>query len=183
MRSFEPLRLLPLVPLGCTLHCLQMSNALHVSFDAATARTAEGSFIHSTQRGSTLRNMSPRNAASRAPCSHHRRTAWRSYVPRKSHVGTHFCNMILATIASIIEAKDLTQTQAADLTGQQQTDISSIINYRHDDYSVWPLMKVLSALGADIGIVINPDSGNERGIILPETLEAPEETVAPGMGP
>jgi hypothetical protein len=28
---------------------------------------ARNSFIHSTQRGSTLRNMSPRNAASSAP--------------------------------------------------------------------------------------------------------------------
>ena len=28
---------------------------------------AKNSFIHSTQRGSTLRNMSPRKAASRAP--------------------------------------------------------------------------------------------------------------------
>jgi predicted XRE-type DNA-binding protein len=99
--------------------------------------------------------------------------------PDEFRVKTHLCN----TIASIIEAKELTQKQAAELTDQQQTDISRIINYRHDDYSVWRLMKVLSALGADIGIMINPDSGNERGIILPETLEAPEETVAPGMSP
>lgn len=33
----------PAGPTGVrTLHCLQMSNALHVTFDAATARTAEG---------------------------------------------------------------------------------------------------------------------------------------------
>src|SRR5260370_12818349 len=33
----------PAGPAGVrTLHCLQMSNALHVPFDAATARTAEG---------------------------------------------------------------------------------------------------------------------------------------------
>ncbi len=99
--------------------------------------------------------------------------------PDEFRVKTHLCN----TIASIIEAKELTQKQAAELTDQQQTDISRIINYRHDDYSVWRLMKVLSSLGADIGIMIDPDSGNERGIILPETLELPEETVAPGMSP
>jgi predicted XRE-type DNA-binding protein len=99
--------------------------------------------------------------------------------PDEFRVKTHLCH----TIASIIETKSLTQKQAADLTGQQQTDVSRIINYRHNEYSVWRLMKVLSALGADIGILINPQSGNERGIILPETLEGPEETVAPGMGP
>jgi hypothetical protein len=34
------------------------------------------------------------------------------------------------------------------------------------DYSLWRRMKVLAARGTDIGIAINPDTGNDRGIIL-----------------
>jgi predicted XRE-type DNA-binding protein len=97
--------------------------------------------------------------------------------PDEFRVKSHLCHVI----ASIVEGRELTQTHVADLTGQKQADISRIINYRHDDYSVWRLMKILSDLGADIGIMINPDSGNQRGIILPQTLEAPEETVTPSM--
>ena len=99
--------------------------------------------------------------------------------PDEFRVKSHLCH----TIASIIEARDLTQQQVADMTDQKQADISRIINSRHAEYSVWRLMKILSALGADIGIVVNPESGNERGIILSQTLEAPEETVAPAMRP
>jgi predicted XRE-type DNA-binding protein len=99
--------------------------------------------------------------------------------PDEFRVKSHLCH----TIASIVEARDLTQQQEADLTEQKQADISRIINSRHAEYSVWRLMKILAALGADVGIVVNPDSGNDRGIILPQTLEAPEETVAPGMTP
>jgi predicted XRE-type DNA-binding protein len=99
--------------------------------------------------------------------------------PDEFRVKTHLCY----AIATIIEAKGLTQSRAAELTGQQQTDISRIINSRHNDYSVWRLIKVLAALGADIGIVINPDSGNDRGIILPQTLAASEEAGSDWMRP
>jgi predicted XRE-type DNA-binding protein len=91
--------------------------------------------------------------------------------PDEFRVKSHLCH----AIAAVIETKGLTQALAAGLTGEQQIDIARIINSHHNDYSVWRLIKVLAALGADIGIVINPDSGNERGIILPQTLEASSE--------
>jgi predicted XRE-type DNA-binding protein len=77
-------------------------------------------------------------------------------------VKTHLCH----EIASIVEARNLTQAAAAEMTGQKQSDVSRIINYRHDDYSVWRLMKMLSALGADILITVNPSSDYEHGVIL-----------------
>lgn len=99
--------------------------------------------------------------------------------PDEFRVKSHLCH----TIASIMEARDLTQQQVADLAGHKQADISRIVNSRHAEYSVWRLMKILSALGADIGIMINVDSGNEQGVILSQTLEAAEEAIAPRMGP
>ena len=65
--------------------------------------------------------------------------------PDEFRVKSHLCH----EIASIVEARKLTQAAAAELTGQKQSDLSRIINHRHNDYSVWRLMKMLSALGAD----------------------------------
>jgi hypothetical protein len=45
------------------------------------------------------------------------------------------------------------------------------MNYRHDDYEVWRLIRLLSALGADVGIYVNRDSGHAKGIVLLQTLD------------
>ena len=94
-------------------------------------------------------------------------------------VKAHLCH----EIATILESRQLTQEQAAVVTGQKQSDLSRIVNSRFDDYSVWRLLKVLSALGADVLIAVNPNGQEEHGIIMSRTLEAPDETVAPGMAP
>jgi predicted XRE-type DNA-binding protein len=94
-------------------------------------------------------------------------------------VKAHLCH----EIATILESRQLTQEQAAAVTGQKQSDLSRIVNSRFDDYSVWRLLKVLSALGADVLIAVNPNGQEEHGIIMSRTLEAPDETVAPGMSP
>lgn len=101
--------------------------------------------------------------------------------PDEFRVKSHLCH----TIAGILDARGLTQTQVAHLAGEEQPDISKMVNSRHDKISVWRLMKVLTALGVDIGIMINVDSGNERGVIMSHTLEAPEAEMepAPGMSP
>lgn len=88
--------------------------------------------------------------------------------PDEFRVKTHLCH----AIATIIETRSLTHALVAELTGWPQTDIARIINSRHNGYSVWLLIKALAALGADVGIVINPDTDNDRGIILTQTLEA-----------
>ena len=45
-----------------------------------------------------------------------------------------------------------------------------MMNYPHDEYDVWRLIKLLCALGADVGIYINRTSGHERGIVLSQSL-------------
>jgi predicted XRE-type DNA-binding protein len=99
--------------------------------------------------------------------------------PEEFRVLAHLCN----EIGTIIERRELTQEQAAALTGQSQPDISRIVNGHLDEISVWRLLKVLSALGADVMIAVNPDGQEERGIIAAVTLDAPEESVAPAMSP
>ncbi len=49
---------------GAIWDSMAMERAAEISGNGMMARK---SFIHSIQRGSTLRNMSPRSAASRAP--------------------------------------------------------------------------------------------------------------------
>jgi len=46
-----------------------------------------------------------------------------------------------------------------------------MLNYRHDGNEVWRLIKVLCALGADVGIYVNRDSGHDRGIVLVQSTD------------
>jgi predicted XRE-type DNA-binding protein len=112
--------------------------------------------------------------------------------PDEFRVKSHLCH----EIASIVEARKLTQAAAAEITGQKQSDLSRIINHRHNDYSVWRLMKMLSALGADILITVNPSGVYEKGVIYSKNVndhdsDQPEASMdeqegmqyAPGMNP
>nr|WP_249808597.1 Uma2 family endonuclease [Bradyrhizobium sp. 48] len=81
-------------------------------------------------------------------------------------VKSHLCH----EIASIVESRKLTQAAAAEITGQKQSDLSRIITHRHNDYSVWRLMKMLSALGADILVTVNPSGAFEKGIIYSKNV-------------
>ncbi|WP_291692843.1 helix-turn-helix domain-containing protein [Bradyrhizobium sp.] len=94
--------------------------------------------------------------------------------PDEFRVKSHLCH----EIASIVEARKLTQAAAAELTGQKQSDLSRIINHRHNDYSVWRLMKMLSALGADVLITVNPSGAFEKGIVYSKNVDD-HETVEP----
>jgi predicted XRE-type DNA-binding protein len=69
------------------------------------------------------------------------------------------------TIALAIEDRDLTQADAAKTTGLAQPDVSRIVNGIVRDYSVFRLMRVLTALGKDISIGIT-DSTADRGMIV-----------------
>jgi hypothetical protein len=44
-------------------------------------------------------------------------------------------------------------------------------------------MKVLSALGADVLIAINPNGISKHGMIMSQTMEVAEETAVSGMSP
>jgi predicted XRE-type DNA-binding protein len=69
------------------------------------------------------------------------------------------------TIALAIEDRDLTQADAARVVGLAQPDVSRIVNGIVKDYSVFRLMRVLTALGKDISIGVT-DSAADRGVIV-----------------
>jgi predicted XRE-type DNA-binding protein len=101
--------------------------------------------------------------------------------PDEFRVKAHLCH----EIATTIEGRRMTQEQVARLVGLAQSDVSRIVNSRCKDYSVWKLLKVLSALGADVLIAIKPGSGDEAGAILSytEEAEAPDEQLSCTISP
>jgi predicted XRE-type DNA-binding protein len=79
-------------------------------------------------------------------------------------------------IAVLVENMGLSQRAAAARADMKQPDISRIINGNVRDFSVWRLLKVLSALGRDIRIGIEP-SLRESGTITAFNVE--DETAQP----
>ncbi len=68
-------------------------------------------------------------------------------------------------IALEIEDRNLKQADVAKAAGISQADVSRIANGVVKDYSVFRLMRVLTALGKDIHIGIS-DASSERGRIV-----------------
>lgn len=93
--------------------------------------------------------------------------------PDEFRVKSHLCN----EIATIAEQRDMGAAEVAGLAGESEPDVERILRSRHDGYEVWRLIKMLTALGADVGITILPDSGHDRGVVLPETVRKTKEQV------
>ena len=87
--------------------------------------------------------------------------------PDEFRVKSHLCH----EIATIAEQRGLTAAAFGRLAGEAEQDAERMMNYRHDDYEVWRLIRLLSALGADVGIYVNRDSGHAKGIVLLQTLD------------
>src|SRR5580700_1243861 len=66
-------------------------------------------------------------------------------------------------IRRAIEARKLTQLQAAKILGLDQPKVSSIINGRLDGYSTDRLMRFLNDLGCDVQISVSAPHPDERG--------------------
>jgi predicted XRE-type DNA-binding protein len=79
-------------------------------------------------------------------------------------------------IALAIEDRKLTQVEAAKITGLAQPDVSRIVNGVVAEYSVYRLMRVLTALGKDVSIGIS-DSASRHGMII--AAEPPELSSSP----
>lgn len=60
---------------------------------------------------------------------------------------------------------------------------AAVLRLRHDGVAVWRLIKILSALGADVGIYVLRDSGHDRGIVLSETVGSDRDGLAVDPGP
>lgn len=69
-------------------------------------------------------------------------------------------------IRRIIEARKLTQVQAAQILGLDQPKISSIINGRLDGFSTDRLMRFLNDLGCDVTISVSAPHPEARGHVV-----------------
>jgi predicted XRE-type DNA-binding protein len=69
-------------------------------------------------------------------------------------------------IRRTIEARKLTQAQAAGLLGLDQPKVSSIINGRLDGFSTDRLMRFLNDLGCDVRITISAPHPDTRGHVM-----------------
>ena len=69
-------------------------------------------------------------------------------------------------IRRTIEARNLTQAQAADILGIDQPKVSAIINARLDGFSTDRLMRFLNDLGCDVTISVSAPHPKVRGQLV-----------------
>ena len=70
---------------------------------------------------------------------------------------------LVTRIDAIIRQRRLTQVQAADLLGLSQPDVSHLLRGNFRKYSVERLLRLLTALGRDVEIVIRKPRSRRRG--------------------
>lgn len=63
---------------------------------------------------------------------------------------------LASKISSLIEQKNLTQMQAAELLGIDQPKVSALTRGRLEGFSAERLLRFLNALGSDVEIVVKP---------------------------
>jgi predicted XRE-type DNA-binding protein len=76
---------------------------------------------------------------------------------------------LVTRIDEIIRERRLTQARAAELLGLSQPDVSRLLRGSFRDYSVERLLRLLTALGRDIEIVIRKPRARRPGRL---TIEA-----------
>lgn len=76
---------------------------------------------------------------------------------------------LVTQIDEIVRARRLTQTQAAELLGLSQPDVSRLLRGHFRDYSVERLLRLLMMLGRDVDIVIRKPKRRGPGKL---TIEA-----------
>lgn len=59
-------------------------------------------------------------------------------------------------IRGVITTKQITQAQAADLLGIDQSKVSALLNGKLSGFSIERLFRFLNALGRDVEIVVKP---------------------------
>jgi predicted XRE-type DNA-binding protein len=69
-------------------------------------------------------------------------------------------------IRRIIQARKLTQKQAAELLRLDQPKVSAIVNGRLDGFSTERLMRFLNDLGCDVTISVSPPNPKARGQVV-----------------
>lgn len=77
---------------------------------------------------------------------------------------------LVSRIDEAIHRRRLTQTQAAELLGISQPDVSRLLRGSFRDYSVERLLRLLMALGHDVEIVIRKPKARRRGRLSIEAV-------------
>jgi predicted XRE-type DNA-binding protein len=75
---------------------------------------------------------------------------------------------LVARIDAIVRRQKLTQAQAAKRLGLSQPDVSRLLRGNFRDYSVERLLRLLTALGRDVEIVIRKPRARRRGRVSVE---------------
>lgn len=70
---------------------------------------------------------------------------------------------VVIKIGMLIEAKKLTQTQAAKLTGISQPDLSRLLRGHFEGFSMDRLFQAILSLGSDVEITLKRPVGNRQG--------------------
>jgi len=70
---------------------------------------------------------------------------------------------LVTRIDEIIRRRRLTQTQAAELLGLSQPDVSRLLRGNFREYSIERLLRLLMALGRDVDIVIRKPKSRRQG--------------------
>ena len=70
---------------------------------------------------------------------------------------------LVAGIDRIIRQRRLTQARAGDLLGLSQPDVSRLLRGNFRDFSIERLLRLLTALGRDVEIVIRKPRARRQG--------------------
>jgi predicted XRE-type DNA-binding protein len=69
---------------------------------------------------------------------------------------------IVAQIGRIVQARKLTQVQAAELLGIDQPKVSALLRGQFKGYSQERLIGFLTKLGMDVEIIVRPKAGKRQ---------------------
>ena len=70
---------------------------------------------------------------------------------------------LVSRIDAIIRRRGLKQVEAAKLLGLSQPDVSRLLRGRFREYSMERLLRLLTALGRDVNIVIRESRSQRQG--------------------
>ncbi len=79
---------------------------------------------------------------------------------------------LVGRIDAILRQRDITQTEAARLLGLSQPDVSRLLRGDFREYSLERLLRLLTALGRDIDIVIRQPRSDTAGRLRVAATEA-----------
>lgn len=69
---------------------------------------------------------------------------------------------LMSRVQDVLEARHLTQTEAARITGVSQPDMSRMLKGRFRDVSVERIMRMLTKLGCEVEILVRPPESKKR---------------------